>query len=171
AAAVTFVMTYAPMRQTMSQWQMTVWQALHDAARDAFYAQQQSLVQQRDAIAAKLDADTLTLRREESDEIMKGVLRWLLGTGFEFMPADVQAVFKTAGSDLEHGVAFTGNDLGVSPTAWTTMYQYQEMIKFINEAIEWENTLYFLYPYFWDVPPAWDFVRTIQHPDSTRQSF
>jgi hypothetical protein len=171
AAAVTFVMTYTPMRQTMSQWQMTVWQALHDAARDAFYAQQQSLVQQRDAIAAKLDADTLTLRREESDEIMKGVLRWLLGTGFEFMPADVQAVFKAAGGDLEHGVAFTGNDLGVSPTAWTTMYQYQEMIKFINEAIEWENTLYFLYPYFWDVPPAWDFVRTIQHPDSTRQSF
>ena len=28
-------------------------------------------------------------RREESDEIMKGVLRFILGPGFEFMPADV----------------------------------------------------------------------------------
>jgi hypothetical protein len=171
AAAVTFVLTYAPAQSSMDEWRMTAWQALHDAARDAFYAHQQSLVQQRDALAATLDADTLTLRREESDEIMKCVLRWLLGTGFDFVPPDVAAVFKASGADLQHGVGFTGNSLGIDQSAWTTMFQYQEMVKFINEAIEWENTLYFLYPYFWDAPDAWDFVRQIKHPDPTRQAF
>jgi hypothetical protein len=51
------------------------------------------------------------------------------------------------------------------------MFQYQEMVKFINQAIEWENVIYFLYSYFWDVPLSWDFIRQIQHPDSTRQAF
>jgi hypothetical protein len=51
------------------------------------------------------------------------------------------------------------------------MFVYQEMVKFINEAIEWENVLYFLYSYFWDVPPSWEFIRQIRHPDPTRQAF
>lgn len=51
------------------------------------------------------------------------------------------------------------------------MIMYQEMVKFINEAIEWENALYFLYSYFWDIPPSWNFIRHIRHPDSTRQAF
>jgi hypothetical protein len=48
---------------------------------------------------------------------------------------------------------------------------YQEMVKFINEAIEWENMLYFVYPYFWDVPQSWEFIRGLRHPDATRQAF
>jgi hypothetical protein len=45
------------------------------------------------------------------------------------------------------------------------------MVKFVQQAIEWENLLYFLYPYFWDVPVAWDFVRNLRHPDPNRQQF
>jgi hypothetical protein len=51
------------------------------------------------------------------------------------------------------------------------MFVYEEMVKFIQEAIEWENLLYFPYSYFWDVPAAWDFIRTLEHPDPTRQQF
>jgi hypothetical protein len=51
------------------------------------------------------------------------------------------------------------------------MFVYEEMVKFIQEAIEWENMLYFPYSYFWDVPAAWNFVRTIEHADATRQQF
>jgi hypothetical protein len=171
AAAVTFVLTYIPTDEAMAQWQMAVWQALHDAARDAFYAQQSGYAQQRDALRAKLNVDTLTLRREENDEIMKGVLRWLLGPSFDFMPPEVINVFVKSGGDLSHGISFTGNETSISSSMWTTMFQYEEMVKFINEAIEWENVLYFLYSYFWDVPPAWDFIRQIQHPDAIRQAF
>jgi len=76
--------------------------------------------------------------------------------------------------DLVHGTTFdanVGDGLKVTVGGWSPMFQYQEMVKFINEAIEWENVLYFLYSYFWDVPQSWNFIRQLQHPDSTRQAF
>ena len=86
---------------------------------------------------------------------------------------------RAATVDLPRGVAFTGSQMfgdpakitGIDNERWHSMYLYQQMIKFVHEAIEWENILYFLYPYFWDEPQAWDFVRHIQHPDATRQAF
>lgn len=147
-------------------WQQRAWQAIHDAARDTYYTQLQALTQRCDGLKAQLeDVDTLTLRREEREEIMKGILRWLLGPDFDFMPPDVVSLFTGP-----VGQSFTGNELGLNAAGWTTMFIYQEMVKFIQQAIEWENMLYFVYPYFWDVPTAWDFARTLEHPDPTRQA-
>ncbi len=148
-------------------WQQRAWQTIHDAARDAYYTQLQALTQRRDTLKTQLEnVDTLTLRREEQEEIMKGVLRWLLGPDFDFMPSDVASLFTGP-----VGQSFTGNELGLNADGWTTMFIYQEMVKFIQQAIEWENLLYFAYPYFWDTPTAWDFARTLMHPDPTRQAF
>jgi hypothetical protein len=170
-AAVTFSLDFVPTEEAMAVWRFAVWQALHDVQRDAYYAHQQALAQQRQALVDQLSAvDTLTLRREEREEITKGVLRWLLGPAFDFMPASVVALFA-ADPHGRYGMSFTANKLGIDTKGWATMFRYQEMVKFIQEAIEWENLLYFLYPYFWDVPAAWDFVRDLEHPDPTRQSF
>ena len=172
AAAVTFALTYEPTDAAMAQWQLAAWQTLHDTARDAYYASLQALAQKRDALQAQIDnVDTLTLRREESDEIMKGILRWLLGPDFDFMPPDVVNLFAADPTLRKYGESFTGNELGLDASGWSAMFIYEEMVKFLQQAIEWENMLYFLYPYFWDVPAAWDFVRTVQHPDPTRQQF
>jgi hypothetical protein len=166
-AMVRFTITTTVTELRYKQWQMEVWTALRNATRDAFYAHQQVVAGQAAALRAQLEGvDTLTLRREENEEIMKGVLRWLLGPGFDFMPPEVVALFGTG-----TGTSFTGNELGLSAKGWSTMFRYQEMVKFINEAIEWENVLYFMFPYFWDVPTAWDFVRNLRHSDPTRQSF
>jgi GH18 family chitinase len=168
-----FTITQTVDPSVLATWQSTAWSALYNAGQTAFYAQQQAINAQISALQEQINnVDTLTLRREENDEIMKGILRWVLGTSFEFMPQDVIDLFVNGGGDLTHGVSFTGNDLGpLGKNDWTTMFQYQEMVKFINEAIEWENVLYFLYSYFWDVPVSWDFIRQIRHPDSTRQAF
>ena len=156
-----------------AQWQQNVWSALYNAAQSTFYAQQQVINTQIAALQSQVSSvDTLTLRREENDEIMKCVLQWLLGPSFDFMPGDVVKLFGGPGSDaLTYGVGFTGNELNVGASQWTTMFVYQEMIKFINEAIEWENVVYYLYSYFWDTPTSWSFIRQIQHPDPTRQAF
>jgi hypothetical protein len=170
AAAVTFTMDFAPLDTTIDQWRFSVWQALHDAAREAYYTGIQALASQRDALRKRIEGpDTLTLRQEERIEVMKGALRWLLGPDFDFMPDSVASLFPavTQGG----GLAFAGSKLGLDSSGWIAMFRYQEMVKFIQQAIEWENLLYFLYPYFWDVPPAWDFVRTLEHPDSERQKF
>jgi hypothetical protein len=158
-------------------WQQQAWNALYNGAQAQWYAQQQDIQGRIAALEAELDGvDTLTLRREESEEVMKGVLRWLLGPAFDFMPKDVTALFAQGSIngtvDLQHGAATdTGDGLAVTAKAWQPVFLYEEMVKFINSAIEWENVLYFLYSYFWDVPPAWEFIRQIRHPDSTRQAF
>jgi hypothetical protein len=92
------------------------------------------------------------------------------------MPPEVRDLFtsQTPPLDLTHGtIADSGNDDGlkVTATGWFPMFMYQEMVKFIDEAIEWENVLYFLYSYFWDIPQSWPFIREIQHPDAIRQAF
>jgi hypothetical protein len=173
AGSAVFTITQVPTPATMDQWVATTWNALYSAAQTTFYANQQSLTARIAALQNQISSvDTLTLRREENDEIMKCVLAWLLGPQFDFMPPEVVSLFSAQGSDaLEYGVGFTGNELNLSASQWTTMFTYQEMIKFINEAIEWESVVYYLYSYFWDVPPSWAFIRQIQHPDSTRQAF
>jgi hypothetical protein len=176
-----------PTDTAMANWRSTVWTALYNAAQSQYYAQQQQINAQIAALQSKIsNVDTLTLRREENDEIMKCALRWLLGADFEFMPLDVVALFKKTawlpqiGLSEQYGIDFTGNLSGLgsqeesvaqSKKDWAIATQYQDRVNFINQAIDWDNIIYFVYSYFWDDPLSWDFIRQIQHPDATRQAF
>jgi len=158
---------------TINQWRNDVWNALYTAAQTNHFAVQQDILARISAIEDKLmNVDTLTLRREESDEVMKNILKFILGTDFDFMPKDVEQAFVTEATDLAHGVAFDGQSLSaLNATQWTVLRQHEEMIRFINQAIEWENVVTFLYSYFWDIPQSWSFVRELRHSDATRQAF
>jgi hypothetical protein len=46
-----------------------------------------------------------------------------------------------------------------------------EFIKYVHNAIEWENVLYFTYPYFWDDNKLWDLKKFLFHPDPTHRTF
>jgi hypothetical protein len=59
----------------------------------------------------------------------------------------------------------------LDPAQLAVVRQYEDRVRFINEAIEWENVVSFLYSYFWDLPDSWDFIRQIKGPDATRQAF
>lgn len=64
-----------PTDTVMAQWRSNVWTALYNAGQSQFYAQQQTTSAQISALKNQINnADTLTLRREENDEIMKCVL-------------------------------------------------------------------------------------------------
>ncbi len=151
-----------------SAWQLGAWTGLRQAAFEKYQTSRQSLQEKRNLLADQIArTDVLVLRREEREEIMKGVLRWLFGPSFELMPADVQALFATAG---EFAVA-PATPSALTEAQWQRMYLFQEFVKYIHQAIEWENVLYFLYPYFWDDPTNWEFVHALSHPDPTRQNF
>lgn len=172
AGWVGLTVTTEPLSSGTEDWVNTVWSALHEAAQTSFYTRQQAISTSIALLEDEMNGvDTLTLRREENDEIMKGALRWLLGPAFDFMPTSVQNVISASGSDASHGLSFLGNETNINTDGWAAMFRYGEMIKFINQAIEWENVLYYNYSYFWDIPTSWDYIRRIKHPDSTRQAF
>jgi hypothetical protein len=188
---LSFVVNCVPSEVGVAQWQSNVWSALYTAAQSQFYTQQAAVSAKITALQNTLaNVDTLTLRREENDEIMRCVLQWLLGPqiNFSFMPAAViqayiaaatAAAQNYAASDpvfsewprLLYGIDFNDNQTTLSKAQWLTLSDQQETISFINEAIEWENVTYFTYSYFWDYPDCWDFIRQIQHDDKTRQAF
>lgn len=154
-------------------WRNEVWNAIYGAAQTEHYAQQQQISDEITALTERLfDVDTLTLRREENDEIMRSVVRFVLGPTYQYMPANVLGAFSSvSGVDLAHGIAFDQNTHNLTAEQWSAVRQHEDKVRFINQAIEWENVVSFLYSYFWDVPPSWPFIRDLRHPDATRQAF
>ena len=59
----------------------------------------------------------------------------------------------------------------INRQVWEKLLKHGEFIKFIHQAIEWENMLYFLYPYFWGRKSNWELRQYLQHPDPLHKIF
>ena len=80
--------------------------------------------------------DALSLRQVEREEIMKHVLRWLFGPGFTFVPPGLPQNLYGPDQDV------------IDNATWGKVLSQGEVIKFLHQAIEWENMVFFLYPTF-----------------------
>jgi hypothetical protein len=152
-------------------WQMRTWEVIRNGAQTAYYERRQTLKDRLARLEEELGAeDALSLRKKEREEVMKGILRWLGIPGFEFYPTALPDILY----DPESGLV----DPSVNASIVRT---HGEIIKFLHQAIEWENMLYFLYPYFWADPgPAglaneegqyWEFKKYLEHPDPMHRAF
>jgi hypothetical protein len=99
------------------------------------------------------------LRKIEREEVMKGVLAWLFGPSFAFAPGGLPADLTGSGGSV------------LSQAIWGQVLANGEMIKFLHHAIEWENMIYFLYPYFWSHPGRWELKKYLDHPDAMHRAF
>lgn len=90
---------------------------------------------------------------------MKSVLRWLFGPDFYFVPqgtpADLYDAAETVKSDYQ----------------WSRTLAHGKLITFLHQAVEWENVLYFLYPYFWSHLSRWELKKSLDHPDPLHRAF
>jgi hypothetical protein len=173
-----------------TEWQFKAWNAMREAAEETYQQNRQTYKERREQLAAELNAfDTLPLRRMEQEEIMKGVLRWLFGPTFELFPADIEGLIDLEGDINWQNVwqdiylISTGkkepmsrdrnvlNPNWLTNQSWKRVMEFGEFIKFLQNAIEWENMLYFLYPYFWDSVHNWDQKRFLDHPDPLHRMF
>ena len=139
---------------------MRAWTALREAAKSR-YEDHRALVKER---LAKLQEelggqDPLSLRKIEREEVMKGVLRWLFGPSFTFVPPSLP-------SDL-----YDYDEVVRSNSVWGHVLAHGEIIRFLHHAIEWENMTYFLYPYFWSHTSRWDLKKYLDHPDFQHRAF
>jgi hypothetical protein len=156
--AVTVTLDLTLTTEAFTAWQSKAWATIRDAA-ERRYQQTRNSLQQRLADLHKLmgEPDTLMLRRMEREEIMKTALKWLFGP--DFVNASPFPKYYT--------------DLGniVSDDVWRGGLVRGGMIRFLQQAIEWENVLYLVYPYFWAERTGIDLRKYLSHPDPTHQAF
>jgi hypothetical protein len=141
-------------------WQLKAWNAMRDSAQARYYEHRAMLESRLAALTDALGAqDALSLRKFEREEVMKGAIRWLFGPDFEFVP-------KGLPSDL-----YAKDESIASKKRWKEVLAHGELITFLHHAVEWENVLYFLYPYFWSHVSRWDLKKHLHHPDPMHRAF
>ena len=168
AINITFICR--PKVEVLLDWRLQAWNQIRAAAEDQYNKGLQNYKDQQAKLVQQIaDYDALTLRRMEQEEIMKGVLRWLLGPQFYLVPFNISSLFGPDASDP--GVKNVLDPNRLTSTEWVNVMEHGEFIKYLHNAIEWENVLYFTYPYFWDDNALWDFKKFLFHPDSTHRTF
>jgi hypothetical protein len=168
AINITFICR--PKVQVLLAWRLQVWNEIRQAAEDQYNKSLQNYKDQQAKLVQEIaDYDALTLRRMEQEEIMKGVLRWLLGPQFYLVPFNISNLFGPDSNDPAAQDVLDPNRL--TNSEWLDVMEHGEFIKYIHNAIEWENVLYFTYPYFWDDNKLWDLKKFLYHPDPTHRIF
>ena len=59
----------------------------------------------------------------------------------------------------------------IDAKAWYRSLLFGDFVKLVHQAVEWENLLYFLYPYFWGSELVGRDKLLFQHPDSEHDRF
>jgi hypothetical protein len=168
--AVNITISCRPKVQVLLDWRLQVWNQIRQAAEEQYNKSIQNYRDQQAKLLQEIaDFDALTLRRMEQEEIMKGVLRWLLGPQFYLVPFDISSLFGPDTNDP--GVTDVLDPNRLTDAEWLDVMEHGEFIKYIHNAIEWENVLYFTYPYFWDDNALWAFKKFLFHPDATHRTF
>jgi hypothetical protein len=159
-----------PKVQFLLEWRLQAWNQIRQAAEDRYNRDLQNYKDQQAKLIQQIaNYDALTLRRMEQEEVMKSVLRWLLGPQFYLVPFNISSLFGADTNDPEVHDVLDPNRL--TEAEWIDVMEHGEFIKYIHNAIEWENVLYFTYPYFWDDNKLWDVKKFLYHPDSTHRTF
>ena len=168
--AINITFACRPKVQVLLDWRLEVWNQIRQAAEEQYNKSLQIYQERRAELVQQIaDYDALTLRRMEQEEIMKGVLRWLLGPEFDLVPFDLASLFGPDTNDPDAHDVLDPNRL--TDAEWLAVMEHGEFIKYIHNAIEWENVLYFTYPYFWDDTALWQFKKFLYHPDPTHRTF
>jgi hypothetical protein len=179
-AALRIEFTCVRQPSTFEEWQRAVWRQLHDAANARHNEELARLQEERDVLwRALVGKDTLSLRRLEREEMVRLIMLWLLGpdVGYANAPSWVEA---TLDKMLNSEIAFLGGAAptlpsptfaGIDASDWASAILFGDMVKFVQEAVEWENLLYFLYPYFWGGESQGRDKMLFEHPDPEHQNF
>lgn len=155
-------------------WRLRVFKAIYDAAQAQYYENRQKLKERLSRLQEELGSqDALSLRKKEREEVMKGVLRFLLCPSiFEFFPEGIFQIPADKEKDIEEVLYELGTTGLLKDEGFRVdLLKHGETIKFLHHAIEWENMLYFLYPYFWTHPTRWEFKKYLDHPDPMHRAF
>lgn len=150
----------------IEQWKMTVWQKLHNKAQEQYEKNKEELEERRAKLLEEISADdALALRGREREEVMKRIISFLFGINFSTENEPTRGLGNTVilNPTLANLIAGTSS---VPETA-----ESGEIINFLSHAIEWENVVYVLYPYFWANKENRKYKMFLHHPDKMHRDF
>ncbi|MEU4580371.1 type II secretion system protein GspG [Nonomuraea sp. ATR24] len=162
--------------EAFASWRQQAWSAMRDAAFNAYREEIARLQEQRDRLWADLTSkDTLTLRRLEREELIRQVITWLLGPDYRVSPAKTSVLLKKIvgdeQKDLPDDQTGGADQHQLTPADWANLKEMGDVVKFVHHAVEWENLLYFLYPYFWGSDDLAREKMLFEHPDVNHRDF
>jgi hypothetical protein len=179
-AALRVEFTCVRQPATFEAWQKAVWHQLHDAAAARHQEELGRLQQERDELwRALVGKDTLSLRRLEREEMLRLIMLWLVGPNSTYANAPAW-IEQTLNLMLKNEVDFLAGAAPATPSPtfanlsgsdWAKAMLFGDLVKFVQEAVEWENLLYFLYPYFWGGEVQGRDKMLFEHPDPEHQNF
>jgi hypothetical protein len=187
-ASLQLMLVFARTPESEKAWKRLAWAAIKASAEARHQELLTKLQGERDQLWRLLNAkDTLTLRRLEREELLRLVMQWLLGPNVPVVasPGDtgIPPGQDTLALVLANEVAFQSGTTkpsaptysptmsGVSDGAWYGSLAFGEFVKFVHQAIEWENILYFLYPYFWGSETIGREKMLFEHSDPEHERF
>jgi hypothetical protein len=190
--ALSLYLRFGRRLEHMRAWQLATWGAIRAAAKARYDERMARLQEERDRLWRLLNGkDTLSVRRLEREELVRLVMQWLLGPSYPVVtspgdPASTPPIppgqdtlgrllaneraFQTATTDPS-GPAFSPTMRGVTEDSWYEAILFGEFVKFVHQAIEWENLIYFLYPYFWGSETVGRDKLLFEHSDPEHERF
>lgn len=161
-ATVTFTVTCERSDQTVTAWKSAVYDALFAAWNDwnrNYQADRQNLALTGDIPVGESSPDRNA--QVVQNELKRQVIEWLLnespfsGRPALLAPAGPPPVPPTEWRDIDLGAA-----LGTAPD-----------VQFLEQAFEWANMTYILYPYYWADRKSWDAINAVTANDPVYESF
>lgn len=162
--------------RSRSDWQRRVWEQIRTAAEAEYHTQIAAMQAERDRLYRLLnDKDTLRLRRLEREELIRIILAWLLGPDLRVDSSpEVTDLFKKLEESESFAAGYRPDDKQPEPISaeeWYLGLEQGNLTKFLHQAVEWENLIYFLYPYFWGTADADSDRMLFEHPDPEHERF
>ena len=179
-ALISLTVTYRRTSAHLANWQMASLTTIRIAAEARYHERQARIQAERDRLWIEISGrDTLSLRRLEREELLRCIMLWLVGPSF---PLSTQAVDECIKKVFNNELEFLkGSDKildEISPTMKgmtdpesLEALSFGEFVKFIHQAVEWENLLYFLFPYFWGSEKIGREKLFFEHQDPEHQNF
>lgn len=177
AATISITVTYKRTDEHFTNWQLATWTTIRTAAEARYHENQARIQAERDRLWIEISGrDTLSLRRLEREELLRCIMLWLVGPSF---PVSTQAVDDCINAIFDNELDFLKNDSKeISPTMKNVTdseslgaLSFGEFVKFVHQAVEWENLLYILFPYFWGSERIGKEKFLFEHQDPEHQNF
>lgn len=155
-------------RSVVDQFKLEAWQKLNVAAFEQYEHYRGELEEKKAKLLEEISSDdALALRGREREEVMKRILSWFFGFNFSnanpSLPRNMVMVPASSAHLLD---AYTSTENMENETEVSG-----EIIKFLSQAIEWENVVYVLYPYFWANKENRKYKMFLHHPDKMHRDF